>query len=58
MDFGDTREVLLIGPWFMCYENRNASVLTKINNRPLETHDQMVENSWVFFSVLDKAILV
>ena len=28
MDFGDTREALLIGPWVMCSENRNEYDLT------------------------------
>ena len=45
LDFGDTREVLLIDPYYMCFYNRNECVLTIEMNKPLETHENIFWNS-------------
>ena len=45
VDFVDTRHVVLIGPYLMCYNNIHECVLTIELNKPLETHEQIFGNS-------------
>ena len=45
LDFGDNREVLLIDPYFMCYDNRNGYFMIIKLNKTLETHEQIVGSS-------------
>ena len=51
VDFGDTRPVSLIGYYLIWYDNRTEYVLTIYMNKPLETREHVLGNSWSIFSM-------